>query len=261
MLIIQPIGGLCNRMRAINSARILAQKRNEALTVIWFVNPELGCPFGELFEETNAFRVINISSKWDLRKVIFQLLCKPLGNDVIRQKRVNGNLADDFVQKLPNNLYIATEEHFFVNHDYSCFVPKAEINEKIQALTASFGTHKVGVHIRRTDNKPAIGKSSTDAFVSCMEKELLCCPDTTFYLATDDLTEEENLRKHFGRHIISNVSRDLSRDSITGIKDALIDLTCLSLTDKIIGSFFSSFTDIAADMHGIEKIIAGEDSK
>ena len=35
---------------------------------------------------------------------------------------------------------------------------------------------------------------------------------------------------------------------------------CLSKTDKIIGSYFSSFTDIAADINGIPKIVAGEES-
>ena len=60
MLIIQPIGGLCNRMRAINSARMLAEKRQEKLTVIWFVNPELGCPFEKIFEPTDAFKVIKM---------------------------------------------------------------------------------------------------------------------------------------------------------------------------------------------------------
>lgn len=259
MLIIQPIGGLCNRMRAINSARILAEKRGEKLTVLWFVNPELGCPFEELFAPTNAFKVINIHSKWDPRKVIWQLTSKALTNDMIRETRENGNLPQQFVDTLGKRLYIATEEHFFENHDYSCFVPKKEIQEKIDALASRFASHKVGVHIRRTDNKPAIGKSSTESFISCIEKELSADPATTFYLATDDLSEEANLRARFGDHILSNEGRDLSRDSIQGIKDALIDLTCLSMTDKIIGSYFSSFTDIAADMRRIPKIVAGEE--
>ena len=40
--------------------------------------------------------------------------------------------------------------------------------------------------------------------------------------------------------------------------DARLDLYCLAATDKLIGSYWSSFTDIAADMRGIEKVIAGE---
>jgi len=93
-----------------------------------------------------------------------------------------------------------------------------------------------------------------------MQKELSMNPSTMFYLATDDLSEEANLRRVFPDRIISNETRDLSRDSVNGVKDALLDLMCLSKTDKIIGSYFSSFTDIAADINGIPKIVAGEES-
>ena len=79
-----------------------------------------------------------------------------------------------------------------------------------------------------------------------------------FYLATDDLSEEEQLREIFPGRIISNETRDLSRNSNTGIQDDLLDLWCLSNTSLIIGSYFSSFTDIAADLRGIPKVIAGK---
>lgn len=259
MLIIQPIGGLCNRMRAINSAKVLADKRGESLLVIWFVNPELGCPFEALFDKPKDFAVMNIYSKWNLKKLFFQFTRKRIGNEELRTTRVDGNLPESYVSKLPKNLFIATEEHFFVSHDYSNFIPTKEIADKVNDITSAYGKHCIGVHIRRTDNKPAIGKSSTDAFVSAIQKELNLDPSTMFYLATDDMAEEKNLRALFPDKIISNETRDLSRNSIAGVKDALIDLTCLSKTDKIIGSFFSSFTDIAADMRGIPKIVAGEE--
>ncbi|MBQ8527168.1 MAG: hypothetical protein IJ429_01725 [Lachnospiraceae bacterium] len=259
MLIIQPIGGLCNRMRAINSALVLAKKQNKKLKVIWNINAELGCPFEELFETTDAFTVLNIRSKWNPVKLFYQFTRRRIGNDDIRSNRDASGLTEEFQKTLDCPLYIATEEHFFECHDYSSFVPTAEISERIKRLTSSYGSHNVGVHIRRTDNKPAIGKSSTQAFVDSMQKEIDLFPDTRFYLATDDLSEEENLRRLFPDRIISNETRDLSRDSITGIKDALLDLMCLARTDKIIGSYFSSFTDIAADWNGIPKCVAGED--
>ena len=115
------------------------------------------------------------------------------------------------------------------------------------------------MHIRRTDNLPAIGKSSTGHFILSMKKELEADPETVFYLATDDLSEEEKLREAFPGKIISNRERDLSRNSIAGIQDAMLDLYCLASTRKIIGSYFSSFTDIAADMRQIPKVIAGEE--
>lgn len=260
MLIIQPIGGLCNRMRAINSALVLAKKQNKKLKVIWFVNAELGCPFEELFEKTDAFTVLNIYSKWNPLKLFYQFTRKRIGNEDIRANRDSHGLTDAYVETLGGPLYIATEEHFFECHDYSAFVPTAEIAGRIERLTSSYGAHNVGVHIRRTDNKPAIGKSSTQAFIDSMQKEIALFPDTKFYLATDDLSEEANLRRLFPDRILSNETRDLSRDSIAGIKDALLDLMCLSRTDKIIGSYFSSFTDIAADLNGIPKCVAGEES-
>jgi hypothetical protein len=42
--------------------------------------------------------------------------------------------------------------------------------------------------------------------------------------------------------------------------DALLDLFCLAACKKIIGSYCSSFTDTAASLGGIEKLIAGIDN-
>jgi hypothetical protein len=249
-------------MRAINSARILAKKRQEKLTVIWFVNPELGCPFEKLFQPTEQFRVINIYSKWNVRKMWHQFSSMLFGsfinNDLLRSHKGDGILDEAFESSLKKKTYIATEEHFYPCHDYSAFIPSDELQARIEAKKQELGAHAVGVHIRRTDNMPAIGKSSTESFISSMEKELAADSTIMFYLATDDLSEEETLRRHFPGKIISNETRDLSRDSVTGIQDAMLDLYCLASTQKIIGSFFSSFTDIAADMHQIPKIIAGE---
>ncbi|MCH5279855.1 MAG: hypothetical protein J1E61_00190 [Lachnospiraceae bacterium] len=262
MLIIQPIGGLCNRMRAINSARILSQKRGDRLTVIWFVNRELGCPFEKIFCPTDAFKVINIYSKWDIKKLFYQGLSFLFGifvnNEWIRSNREEGSLTDASVSRLGTLItYIATEEHFYPCHDYSPFVPVDTVQKRIDSLKQSLGKSSIGVHIRRTDNLPSIGKSSTESFISSMKEALSSDPETVFYLATDDIEEEKRLREQFPGKIISNEDRDLSRDSIAGIQDAMIDLYCLASTSKIIGSYFSSFTDIAADMHDIPKIIAG----
>ena len=256
MLIIQPIGGLCNRMRAINSAYLLAKERGDQLIVIWMINHELGCPFEELFQDTRKLKVINIRSKWNVRKVLYQLTSHFVDNETIRSHKGDGLLDAAFRESLPHRVYIATEEHFYPCHDYHLFIRTAEIAQRIDAMKQQLGTNAVGVHIRRTDNKPAMAKSSTDAFIHAMEREIAASPDTRFYLATDDLSEEETLRNRFPGKIISNETRDLSRDSIAGIKDAMLDLFSLAATDKIIGSYFSSFTDIAADMRSIPKIIA-----
>ncbi len=260
MIMIQPIGGLCNRMRAINSAYMLSKERKDKLTVIWFNNSELNCPFEQLFQKHDDLTILNIYSKWNIKKLFHQFSSQFISNEEIKTNKTDGLLTESYRNSLGKKIYIATEEHFYPNHSYELFVPTHEIQQRIDHMCAHFGSNPVGVHIRRTDNAPAIGKSSTKAFIQAMEKELADNPETMFYLATDDLREESNLRSHFAGRILSNENRDLSRDSVRGIEDAMLDLYCLSKTNKIIGSFFSSFTDIAADMNAIPKIIATEES-
>ncbi len=256
MITLQPIGGLCNRMRAIRSAMELARIRGEKLTVYWKVAPELGCPFEQLFEKPSAFSLVNYRSDYYPPKVLRQLTGFRIGNDEIRKRRGENGLDEAYVASLPRRIYIATEEHFSRDRDYSAFVPRSELMDKVRKLTGGYEERLIGVHIRRTDNKPAIGKSSTDAFINAMEKELSENSGVMFYIATDDMKEEKLLRQRFEGHIISNEGRDLSRDSINGIRDAIVDLYSLASSTKIIGSYYSSFTDLASDIRGIPLTIA-----
>ena len=260
MIIIQPSGGLCNRMRVINSGWRLARERQEKLLVLWNCNPELNCPFEALFRPVTEFKITSIHSVADPRKLFYQKTARSYltNEELLAHRDQNGVLNRDYVTGLKSNLYIFTWEWFYPSEDYHLFVPTEALQMRIHQMTVRFGRSCVGVHIRRTDNQPAIGKSSTDAFLDSMKKEIAADPDTMFYLATDDMREEARLREVYPDRILSNQNRCLRRDSQEGMQDALLDLYCLAATRKIIGSYFSSFTDIAADMHGIPLCIAGE---
>lgn len=247
-------------MRVINSGWKLARERGEKLSVIWNCNAELNCPFESLFRPVSEFKITSIHSVADPRKLFHQKTARNyLTNDeILAHRNPDGQLDPDYVRSLNGKTYIFTWEWFYPSEDYHLFLPVEALQRRIDDMTSRFGPSCVGVHIRRTDNQPAIGKSSTDAFLKSMRQELDADPDTCFYLATDDMEEEAVLRDAFPGRILSNQSRCLRRDSAEGMHDALLDLYCLSNTRKIIGSYFSSFTDIAADMHKIPKIIAGE---
>lgn len=264
MLIVQPIGGLCNRIRSINSAFSLAQSRKDSLTILWFCNEELNCPFDKLFQFPPNIRVFNIYSKWNMQKIIYQLTSQFLTNEDIYPYKISvGNKTTPspehalFFSGLRKRCYIATEESFYPTQDYHLFVPTLEIQDKLKLFYKNIGSQTYGVHIRRTDNMPSIHTSSTAAFISAMEDKIVQDRNADFYLATDDLLEEKILKERFPGKIISNENRTLSRNTSEGIMDALIDLFCLSKTKAIIGSYHSSFTDIAADIGNISKEIAG----
>ena len=106
------------------------------------------------------------------------------------------------------------------------------------------------MHIRRTDHLDAIEESPLDAFITAMREKLDAEPGTNYFLATDDEQVEFLLMKLFPTKIIVH-KKEFTRQSIQGIKDAVVDLYCLSATAGIYGSYFSSFSDIAARIGNI----------
>jgi hypothetical protein len=49
MIYLKPLGGLCNRMRTIDSVVSLCEKYGHALTVLWVMDSSLNCAFEKLF--------------------------------------------------------------------------------------------------------------------------------------------------------------------------------------------------------------------
>lgn len=261
MVIIQPSGGLCNRMRVINSSLELAKRKNTKLLVLWYCAEELNAPFEALFQPVNEFKVINFTSLKDLRKLWYQLTARTrITNEAIEVHTTDGILDQDFFDSIKLPAYIFTWEHFYDADEYfKLFKPTAELQKRIDEVTKHFTKDMVSVHIRRTDQINSIAYSKTENFIELMNQEIRNNPDVTFFLATDDKEEEALLRKTFPGRIVSNENRTLRRDSLDGMYDALLDLYCLASCQKIIGSYCSSFTDTAASLGGIPKLIAGID--
>lgn len=262
MFIIQPSGGLCNRMRVINSSLELAKRKNTKLLVLWYCAPELNAPFESLFEPTDAFRVINFSSLKDLRKLWYQLTARTrISNEDIEAHTTDGILDEDFFRSIRLPAYLFTWEHFYDADEYfKLFRPAPKLKKRIDEAIRRFDENTVSVHIRRTDQSASIAYSKTENFIELMNREIEKNPQTKFFLATDDKEEEALLRKTFPGRIISNENRTLRRDSLDGMYDALLDLYCLAACNKIIGSYYSSFTDTASALGGIPKLIAGIDT-
>ena len=262
MVIIQPSGGLCNRMRVINSSLELAKRKNAKLLVLWYVADELNAPFESLFQPVEKFKVINFTSLKDLRKLWYQLTARTrVSNADIENNTTNGTLNQDFFDSIKLPAYIFTWEHFYdADENFKLFKPTGELQRRIDEVTKHFTEDMVSVHIRRTDQVVSIAHSKTENFIELMNREIEANPEVKFFLATDDKEEESLLRKTFPGRIVSNENRTLRRDSLDGMYDALLDLYCLAACKKIIGSYFSSFTDTAASLGGIPKLIAGIDN-
>lgn len=268
VILLEPQGGLANRMRVIASGIALKEKINARLTIIWNENYELRCPYEMLFEDGPHFTLIKKQKKHNYirslsglptaKKTAYFLYHKLLGIGKVIQEADfpnliwSGKLDIAETAKKYDTIYIQTCQEFGNPCQvYRYFKPVPALMQKISETSRTFNNYTFGVQIRRTDNEKSIQHSPVALFIEKMQTLLEREERTTFFLCTDDREVEEQLRFVFGSRIITNKA-ELSRQTVVGIQDALLDLFCLSKTTHILGSFYSSFAEVAAKLEGAE---------
>lgn len=261
---INAIGGLCNRMRAIATACRLASASNRRLRVIWHSNDELRAPFNELFcplpDDITLYEPSDVeyALKWEMPRkknlyasALYQTLAyKAVYSDTSNLIRYCGRdeaLRQEICSMKGNILIISglSIGGYDAERMRMMFKPSQAVARIIESRTSRFDAHTVGVHIRRTDNVRSIEDSPLYLFVGEMERILQQEPLTRFFLATDDAGVMRELTGRFGDKIICG-DDNVSRDTLRGMMHATADLWALASTSRILGSFYSSFTDLAA---------------
>ncbi len=269
VLIVQPTGGLCNRMRVLDSAISFAYEKQQNVNLIWLRNAELNCRLEELFVfSSNAFqKVIQMNSSHPVDTLKRKLLKTPFqatGNylqdskDIISCLDSGETFESIFLNHFRNkkSLYLCTCYRFYsIQKAFSNLKPTRDIQKTINSYTQHFKS-VIGIHIRRGDHKGATAKSPTSRFIELMKDEIEADKDVHFFLATDSPMVEEELKELFRKRIIIHPKSSLDRNNPLAIKDAMVDLYVLSQTRKLIGSHASSFTETASLLGNISLTIA-----
>lgn len=260
MITFVPHGGLCNRMRAMASGVFISRKLGCDINFVWKKDNNCFADFSDLFEPVslegvkimpsglfdfylNPNRKKNLYIPGLLRKTIFDSCIT--GDFERKDEKIFSRISGEKVCIMSG---YSLSKHFPLN---DIFVPVSDIKESINRLKQRFKSNIVGIHIRRGDNIHSIERNSINDYFSYINEEIKTNHDVSFYLATDSQNIKNELIKSFGEKIIYNDVK-LERTSVNGMKDAVIDLWCLASTKKIIGSYYSSFSDIAAEMGKIE---------
>lgn len=273
MIIIEPCAGLGNRFIALASAYHAAKELNQKLVMIWKEETVLGSSSKNLFSVPDEIEIKEISEygmklDWfgtlrgnsvkkkyrDMSKVFFE--CDQIMNLYNEQGKEGVKKALTASQ----NVYIKATNPFWNIFDmegaFDFIKPNPEIiQRRNQVLAASTGKKLVGVHIRRTDHIESIQNSPLELFIGAMKEELNREPDTYFYLASDDPKTEEELIGIFGDRIITFSDKCLKRDTVSGIRDAYVEMLCLAAGSKIFGSFNSTFSVMSAKFGNIPLIV------
>ena len=150
------------------------------------------------------------------------------------------------VDKAKDVLICSCQElNYFDLEDYRLFVPKAALQQRIDQVCERITGNTIGVHIRGTDHEASKKHSPFGLFITQMEEEIDRNPAVTFFLSTDEEKYQEKLLGKFGEHRILYHKKVFGRHVTEGVRDAVVDLFCLSKTSKIYGSYFSSFSEVA----------------
>lgn len=247
MLLLEPTGGICNRLRAIVSAQRLARDRGSSLVILWKRDHHLSARYGELFiKPVDILKVLPIARETTYRAVN-AVICRVF-RDRLEQadiEAMNRENVDYTRHAAGRSIFIRTHSRFHCECDFSLVKPLPEIVRTVAGYELD-RLGAVGVHIRRTDNQRSIEHSPTELFVEAMRMELAENPGAIFFVATDSPQDEQRLRRVFPGRIISHPKVSLNRRDPRAIRDALIDLYCLASCRKLLGSYWSSFSETAA---------------
>ncbi|MCL6261224.1 hypothetical protein M3O96_19135 [Aquiflexum sp. TKW24L] len=266
-LYLEPIGGLGNRMRSIASCLWAAEVTNSKLIIVWNQNSEFNSRIENHFLESDKFEIVSYKSKYKylknniqknlIKKAVIFLINKTLGFDFFMTDPHFKNQEQKILDLIRRNkkVYFKTYEEFGESFlHYSIFEPNFKLSFKINNFIGQhFNKNVIGIHIRRTDNEMSIINSPLESFIELLDQEKRNNPQVRFFLATDDKLVENKLIEKYGSSMIVR-QKVLSRETVQGIEDAIIDLWCLSKTELIYGSYWSTFS-IAATRIGNPKLI------
>lgn len=239
------------------------------IKVIWQLNEELNCSFEKLFIPIKGFLIINTpkriklynsKQKNILKRTVLNVYNQIKGFDYViiggynNPDSCNVELIHTIFDNY-RNVFIETQQILYDNQEYSIFKPIKEIEDRI-IHNFSLAQPYIGIHIRRGDNIQSQLKSGIIPFIEKTKNILKDNPEQKFYLATDSIDVKDVFKYLFGPSIITT-DPNYSRNTETGIKDALFEMFMLSKSQRILGSYWSSFDGIAARIGNIhiEKIV------
>ena len=267
-LTLVPVGGLANRMKAIDAAIQLISGTDLALKIYWFRDKGLNCRFDQLFQpldlpqvsliEATSFDSFSYDRPRKRNLYIPRFFQSFYFDDCVYEAEATERMYQHFDFRswaINKRTYLASCVYFFPpapdTRLFQFFHPVPALQQRIDEVSRTFGNRCVGVHIRRTDNLSSINESPTKLFVDRMQMMIQSDKDTCFYLASDSSEEKSKMKAIFGERILTSVT-DLSRNSVQGIQDALVELYVLSKTKMILGSVKSSYSETAAQIGQIE---------
>lgn len=263
MIISKNKGGLSNRIKSLVSCLRYANENNIDARVYWPILDSyktekhiLNCSFNKLFKNNIEIKEL------DEKNIIYDCPCLKIFDE--------DNVPENFCKYKPKwkNKFICKDKYkrdvlFSYNNMpknvkinyisyFQLLKPIDEIQEKINTFSKKFNENTISVHIRSWCRPNEKSRASV-LFIEGIKKfelELNNYPNSNFFISTDS----EKVKHYFkNTSLFKNriffyprtTSLKNSRSTPLGIKEDLIELYLLSRNKQIIGSYNSTFTEVA----------------
>jgi hypothetical protein len=250
-------------MRVVASAIILSQQADVPLEIHWFRTPDLNVRFDGLFDPMPLPAVVREKVAWNkIARVGSRCAYEAMrlrGWRILNESDTTPDRFDPLVfvgEAKQRNVVIRTNSRLIRQANMFRWFDPIPDCKRLIAENRPLVADAIGVHIRRTDNRQATRWSPTEVFVELMNGEVRRDAAARFFLASDSPAVSDELRARFPGRIHEIKKTSLERDDPIAIREALVDLYCLANTKRLIGSYWSSFTDTAAEINGIECQVA-----
>ena len=245
--------GLCNRLRSMDSTLILAESRHATASVFWPVNEACGAKFTELFLPLYGVNIVEgseqrVAAHWRSKRYSWKNRMRSSLGRLVSIEGTNVKKTDwELVTQ--DLIFLKTDHAFVYPERFTWFQPKPVIKQRIeQGRCLTEGS--IGIHIRRGDHEAAIRNSPLQGFRQNISDRISNDPEAVFFVCTDDQTVLEHLISEFGESRIRHCQHELTRSSVTGVENAVVELWLLSKCREIWGTKGSSFSETAFHLSG-----------
>jgi len=260
MIISTNIGGLSNRIKSLVCAFRIADIKQKEYGVIWEIlntikkkNHILNCSFDKLFQ--NDILLKNIENYDEIEKYNSHSLYVDNNDNIPKNfNNFNSNCKKKFksiyksmsIDYMFNKIPLELKNKYIVY--FKILKPLDNLQKEIDSFSKKFNEKTISIHIRSWNRINESGRKNLfnlDNF----EKEIEKYDETyNFYLASDCQEVKDKLNKKYGNRILiypRKTNLDNSRNFSEAIQEDLIELYLLSKNKIIIGSHFSTYTEVA----------------
>lgn len=266
------MGGLCNRIKSLVSAMRYADEYGYGCGIVWPVldsyktrNHILNCSYSDLF---NIGQVTEHYAA-DQQDIVYKSHCLWISDaDSIPDNFNNfdsrcsvrfsandrrGRNIDFMYNQIPDSIKETYKRYF----KQIQLIPHLQ-RKVIEFSNAHFSQPTVSLHIRSWNRHSESGRRDLfqlDKFEREMSKQSM---DVKFFLATDSqqVINYFTQQSQFKDRIITyprKTDLDTSRDHSSGVQEDAIELFLLSKNNTLIGSHFSTYTEVAWWLAGCPK--------